>query len=153
MSPCTLSGKALPALLAAVSLSLLTAGPAMAAERSLAARATGNVEVLRGTIKPVAHSASGRAGVVAAGRGRRVLNLRSFRIDPGPRVRVYLVPRRARSDGAIPRDFKDLGALKGSRGNQRYEIPSSVDLRKYTSVVFWCVPFTQSLARADLRRA
>ncbi len=140
---------AVPALLAAVAVSLVTAGPAMAAERPLAAR---NIEVLRGTIKAVAHSASGRASVVAAGR-RRVLNLRSFRIDPGPRVRVYLVPRGARGDGQIPRDFKDLGALKGSRGNQRYTIPSSVDLRKYTSVVFWCVPFTQSLARADLRRA
>jgi len=81
------------------------------------------------------------------------LNLRDFRIDPGPRVRVYLVPRGARSDGQIPRDFKDLGALRGSRGNQSYAIPRPVDLRKYVSVVFWCVPFTQSLARADLRRA
>jgi hypothetical protein len=145
----TLSGPAAPALLAAVGLLLTTAGPAAAAERPLAAR---NVEVLRGTVKAVAHRASGRASVIATGR-RRALNLRSFRIDPGPRVRVYLVPRGARSDGAIPRDFKDIGALKGSRGNQRYEIPASVDLRKYTSVVFWCVPFTQSLARADLRRA
>jgi len=145
----TLPGRLLPALLAAVALQLLSAGPAMAADRPLAAR---SVEVLRGTVKPVAHRASGQASVVATGR-RRTLNLRSFRIAPGPRVRVYLVPRGARTDGAIPRDFKDIGALKGSRGNQRYEIPASVDLRRYTSVVFWCVPFTQSLARADLRRA
>lgn len=117
------------------------------------ARAGRNVEVLRGTIRPVAHSARGQASVVALGRGGRVLNLRSFRISPGPRVRVYLVPSGARSDGQIPRDHRDLGALRGSRGDQRYAIPASVDLRRYSSVVFWCVPFTQSLARADLRRS
>ena len=149
----TSPGVALRMLPAAVALLLLHAGPAVAAERSSTASAARNVEVLRGAIRPVAHRASGRASVVAVGRGRRVLKLRSFRMDPGPRVRVYLVPRGARSDGRIPRDFSDLGALKASRGNQRYAIPSSVDLRKYTSVVFWCVPFTQSLARADLRRA
>lgn len=130
---------------------LLAAGPAMAGAPPT--RAARNVEVLRGTVKPVGHSARGQASVVALGSGGRVLNLRSFRIAPGPRVRVYLVPRSARSDGQIPRDFVDLGALRGSRGNQRYTVPGSTDLRRYTSVVFWCVPFTQSLARADLRRA
>lgn len=147
------SFRVLTAPLAALAGLSLAAGSAPASERAPVAKAAQNVELLRGTIKPVAHSARGRASVVAVGGGRRVLNLRSFRIDPGPRVRVYLVPRGARSDAQIPRDFKDLGELKGSRGNQRYTIPSSVDLRKYTSVAFWCVPFTQNLARADLARA
>ncbi len=119
------------------------APPAMAA----------NVELLNGRVEPVGHSASGRAAVVSSSGGRRTLTLRSFRISPGPRVRVWLVPKRARGDGQIPRDRRDLGALKGSRGNQQYTIPASVDLRKYQSVVFWCVPFTQTLARADLRRS
>lgn len=113
----------------------------------------GNVELLGGTVRPVGHSAQGRAAVVAVGGGRRVLTLRHFKISPGPRVRVWLVPRGARGDGQVPRDRRDLGALKGSKGNQQYDIPRSVDLRKYTSVVFWCVPFTQTLARADLRRS
>lgn len=129
------------ALLAAAAL--WGAAPAMAA----------SVEVLNGRVVPVAHSASGRAAVVHVGGGRRVLTLRRFRISPGPRVRVWLVPRGVRGDGRIPRDRRDLGALKGSRGNQQYEIPRSVDLRRYQSVVFWCVPFTQALARADLRRS
>lgn len=109
-------------------------------------------EVLAGPVRPVGHDASGRAAVVATGGGRRVLTLRRFRLDPGPRVRVWLVPRSARGDGAIPRDKVDLGALKGSRGDQQYELPRSVDLRRYSSVILWCVPFTQTLARADLRR-
>ena len=122
---------------------------AMAAPSASAAR---SVEVLHGTVRPLAHSARGRAAVVVTG-GRRTMTLRSFRIDPGPRVRVWLVPRRASGDGQFARKHVDLGRLKGNRGNQRYSIPRSVDLRRFSSVVFWCVPFTQGLARADLSRS
>ncbi len=120
-------------------------------------------EVLNGPVRAVGHDAGGRAAVVISGATRadcrrptsrsctrRTLTLRDFEIDPGPRVRVWLVPRSARGDGQIPRDYKDLGRLKGNRGNQQYTIPGSVDLRRYRSVIFWCVPFTQTLARANL---
>jgi hypothetical protein len=50
----------------------------------------------------------------------------------------------------VRRDFEDLGALKGNRGNQQYAIAATVDLRRYRSVIFWCVPFTSTLARANL---
>jgi hypothetical protein len=121
-------------------LAVVPAADAMAAK---------NVELLHGKVRSVGHKASGRAAVVLT-KGRRVLTLRRFRIDPGPQVRVYLVPRSARTDRQIRRSHKDLGRLKGSRGNQQYRIPASVDLRRYRSVVFWCVPFTQVLARANL---
>ncbi|HEV2786847.1 MAG TPA: DM13 domain-containing protein [Solirubrobacteraceae bacterium] len=111
-----------------------------------------NVELLHGKVRAVGHSANGRAAVVLTG-GRRVLTLRRFRIDPGPNVRVWLVPRSARGDGQIPKDYEDLGRLKGNRGDQQYRIPARVDLRRYRSVIFWCVPFTQTLARADLVRS
>ena len=119
------------------------------AAQALAAR---NVELLHGTVRSGAHSASGRAAVVLTS-GRRVLTLRNFRIAAGPKVRVYLVPRSVRGDGDVRRDFKDLGALKGNRGNQQYSIPASVDLRRYRSVIFWCVPFTTTLARANLTKS
>lgn len=112
-----------------------------------------NVELLNGRVKPAGHSASGRAAVVQINGGQRVLTLRSFKIDPGPKVVVWLVRRSSRSESAIRRDYIYLGKLKGSKGNQSYKIPARVDLRKYQSVVFWCVPFTLSLARADLRRS
>jgi len=112
-----------------------------------------NVELLHGTVRAVGHDAAGRAAVVQVDGGRRVLTLRRFRIDPGPQVRVYLVPRSVRGDGAVRRDFKDLGRLKGNRGNQQYSIPASVDLRRYRSVIFWCVPFTSTLARANLTKS
>jgi hypothetical protein len=114
-----------------------------------AAPAATNVELLHGTVRSGAHSASGKAAVVLTS-GKRVLTLSDFRIAPGPKVRVYLVPRSAKGDGDVKRDYKDLGALKGSRGNQQYSIAGSVDLRRYRSVIFWCVPFTSTLARANL---
>ena len=112
-----------------------------------------NVELLHGKVRAVGHDAAGRAAVVRTSDGRRLLTLRSFRIDPGPQVRVWLVPRSARGDGQVDNDYRDLGKLKGNRGNQQYRIPRSVDLRRYTSVIFWCVPFTQTLARANLTRS
>ena len=131
-------------LLAVVALALVPATDGWAAKK--------NVELLHGNVRAVGHDASGRAAVVLTG-ARRVLTLRSFAIDPGPQVRVWLVPRSAKGDGQVPKDHKDLGRLKGNKGNQQYTIPAGVDLRRYTSVVFWCVPFTQTLARANLVRS
>ena len=133
-----------PIRLIALFVAVLAAAPAAHAA---------NVELLHGTVRAAGHDAAGRAAVVQVDGGRRVLTLRRFRIDPGPQVRVYLVPRSVRGDGAVRRDFKDLGRLKGNRGNQQYSIPASVDLRRYSSVIFWCVPFTQTLARANLTRS
>ena len=131
-------------------LMLVTAAlTGLLAAESSAAR---NVELLHGSVRSGSHTASGKAAVVLSAN-RRVLTLRDFRIDPGPKVRVYLVPRSVRGDGDVRRDFKDLGALKGNRGNQQYTIPASVDLRRYRSVIFWCVPFTSTLARANLTRS
>jgi len=132
----------------------LAAGLALAALAALPASGmAANVELLKGPVKAVGHDASGRAAVIQINGKRRVLTLRSFSIDPGPSVRVWLVPKSAKTDSAIPKSYKDLGKLKGNKGNQQYTIPSSVDLRRYSSVVFWCVPFTQALARADLTKS
>ena len=99
-------------------------------------------------MKPDSHSASGTARVVrlAAG-GRRLTLADGFEIDPGPQVRVYL----ATDEGG--ETFRDIGALKGSKGTQQYAIAEGVDLARYDTVVFWCVPFSQSLASAALEPA
>lgn len=107
-----------------------------------------NVELAAGSVESLAHSAEGRAAAVELARGGRRLTLRDFDIDPGPEVEVRLVPRGA-DEGTD--DHENLGGLKGSKGNQQYTIPKGVDLKRYATVVFWCVPFTQALARADLR--
>jgi len=144
-----MSAKLIPTFLG-LTLLLLVAAPAAMA---VPARASQSVELLHGTVRPLAHSARGRAAVVRRSDGSRVLTLSRFSIDPGPRVRVWLVPRAAKGDGQFRRSYVDLGRLKGSRGNQQYTIPRRTDLRRFNAVVFWCVPFTQGLARAALVRS
>ncbi len=107
-----------------------------------------NVVQLRGRVKPESHSASGTARVVElAGGGRRLTLSDGFEIDPGPQVRVYL------ATDAGGDTYEDVGALKGSKGTQQYAIDPGVDLGRYDTVVFWCVPFSQSLASAALTPA
>ena len=117
-------------------------------EQARPKRRHANVVQLTGAVRPRSHSASGTARVVklAAG-GRRLTLSEGFEIDPGPQVRVYL------ATDVAAKTFKDIGALKGSKGNQQYAIPASIDLARYDTVVFWCVPFTQSLASAALTTA
>ncbi len=108
----------------------------------------GNVVLLAGAVEPRSHTASGRARIVKLASGARKLTLSDgFRIDPGPKVRVYL------ATDATGATFKDLGTLKGSKGSQQYAVPPTTSLSRYDTVVFWCVPFSVSLASADLRPA
>jgi len=136
--------------------SLLIAASALAVAPVAEAMAA-RVELLNGQIRSgdSSHRASGRAAVVQIDGSKRVLTLKSFRIRPGGKVLLYLVPRSVRSNGAIGRrsNHRVLGTVKGSRGNAQFTIPRSVDLRRFNSVVFWCVPFTLSLGRADLNRS
>jgi len=107
-----------------------------------------NVVERSGAVEPQGHSARGTARVVRLATGGRRLTLSDgFEIDPGPQVRVYL------ATDAGGETFKDIAALKGSKGTQQYAIPAGVDLARYDTVVFWCVPFSQSLASAALRPA
>ncbi len=112
------------------------------------------VELLKGTVRDGdrSHPAAGRAAVIRTDSAKRLLTVRKLSIRPAGAVRVYLVPRKVRGS-RIGSDFKDLGRLKGNKGNQKYTIPRSVDLRRYNTVIFWCVPFTQTLGRADLKRS
>ena len=109
-----------------------------------------NVLLARGRVEPVAHSASGMATTVRRARGCNVLTLTSFEVDNGPDLRVYLVAGAARDESEV-KDFKDLGALKGNRGDQQYKLPRGLDLDRYSTVVIWCRAFSVNFARAALR--
>ena len=122
--------------------------PQTEAKAAAPRRPRSNVVELAGPVRPQSHSASGKARVVKLAAGGRKLTLSDgFRIDPGPKVRVYL----ATDPGGTT--FKDLGELKGSKGSQQYKIPADTKLSRYDTVVFWCVPFSVSLASAELRPA
>lgn len=108
-----------------------------------------NALLARGRFESLAHPARGIATTVDRAKGGNVLTLTSFEVDNGPDLRVYLVAGPARNEGQV-KDYKDLGALKGNKGDQQYDIPRDVDLRRYDTVVVWCVPFTTRIAQASL---
>jgi hypothetical protein len=121
-----------------------TAGPSPAK----AAPERRNIVEHVGAVRPASHSAGGTARVVKLAAGGRRLTLSDgFEIDPGPKVRVYLATDESGTT------YRSLGDLKGSRGDQQYEIPANVSLTRYDTVVFWCVPFSVALATAQLEAA
>jgi len=123
-------------------------GDPLAPQPEPAERRRQNVVELSGPVTPQSHSAAGTARVVRLATGGRRLTLSDgFEIDPGPQVRVYL------ATDAGGESFEDIGALKGSKGTQQYVVPADVDLSRHDTVVFWCVPFSQSLASAQLTPA
>ena len=84
-----------------------------------------------GAFEPVAHSAPGTATAIRTAAGARVLTLTNFEVSNGPDLRVYLVAGPARDESEVD-EFKDLGALKGNKGNQQYDLPRGLDLDRYT---------------------
>jgi hypothetical protein len=105
--------------------------------------------VARGTFEPVAHSAAGTATAIQIAGGKRVLTLTNFDVANGPDLRVYLVAGPARDESEV-NDFEDLGALKGNKGNQQYDLPRELDLERFATVVIWCRAFSVNFARAPL---
>jgi Electron transfer DM13 len=90
-----------------------------------------------------AHDTTGTAQVLARPDGTRVLTLTDFATDPGPDLRVYLVP----GDGSDVDGAVDVGALKGNVGNQQYDVPAETDAG---AVVIWCRAFSVSFGTAVL---
>jgi hypothetical protein len=109
-----------------------------------------NVRLRIGRFESVRHPATGVATAIRLARGGRVLTLTDFEVDNGPDLRLYLVAGPARSEDEV-RDFVDLGALKGNRGNQQYRLPAGLDLDRYSTAVVWCRAFSVLFARAPTR--
>jgi hypothetical protein len=102
-----------------------------------------------GSFEAVAHHARGTARVIRTPEGR-VLTLTGFEVSNGPDLRVYVVAGPARSEDEVG-DFEDLGALKGNKGNQQYDLPKGIDLDRPHTVVIWCRAFSVNFARAPLQ--
>jgi hypothetical protein len=75
-----------------------------------------------------------------------------FKVGPGPKYHVYLVPKEQVRSSADVVDtmFVDLGRLRAFEGSQKYDIPGGVDLSQFQSVVIWCEQFSVLISPADL---
>ena len=108
--------------------------------------------LLSGAFHAVAHETRGTATVHALAGGKRVLRLSDFMTSNGPDVRVYLVAAADASDNDTVKNagFVELGKLKGTEGDQNYDVPQGVDLDKYRAVTIWCARFGVNFATAPL---
>ena len=109
------------------------------------------VTLVSGEFMSRSHETSGRVLVLNDGSEQRFLRFEDFRTDNGPDVNVWLssAPPDAPARDFLD-DWVDLGDMKGNVGAQNYEIPPSVDLDHYSTVVIWCVRFSVAFGVAGL---
>ncbi len=120
-----------------------------------AATPAGPTALVQGRLHSNAHETVGTAAVLDLGGGRRVLRLTGFRTSNGPDVRVVLVAAADVPDNVTaPRaGYVELGRLTGTRGDQNYEVPASLDLANYRTVTIWCERFDVNFGSAPLAGA
>jgi hypothetical protein len=95
------------------------------------------------------HKGSGTARIVEQG-GVRYLRLEDFEVTNGPDLFVYLSESTTPGNSLESIDrYINLGPLKGSAGNQTYEIPET--LRGYDTAVIWCQKFGVLFSYAVMR--
>jgi hypothetical protein len=126
---------------------VMAAAPAAVESASGSAKPR-NVQLAVGRFRSHEHETNGTAKVVRLADGRRFLTLTRFATSAGPDLRVRLVPGDT-SDGGASGSI-DLGALKGNRGDQQYELPRRATLAGRT-VVIWCRAFSAPFGSAPLR--
>jgi Electron transfer DM13 len=115
---------------------------------------SGGAVLLSGEFRSLAHETVGTATVHDLG-GRKILRLSQFSTSNGPDVRVFLVAANdAPDDETVTRaGYVELGKLKGTQGDQNYDIPAGVDLDKYRAVSIWCHRFSVNFGVAALTPA
>jgi hypothetical protein len=100
-------------------------------------------KLAHGEFSGIEHSTTGSATVLHLPDDSRVVTLTDFDTHPGPDLRVYLTPQPSDDvSGGV-----DLGALKGNRGDQQYEVPEGAPVG---AVVIWCRAFSVGFGVAEL---
>lgn len=109
-------------------------------------------ELSRGDFVTQEHPTRGVARLIELRDGSRVVRIEGFSTRNGPDLVVMLSAETAGGDwfkyeGAtsIP-----LGELKGTDGDQNYDIPADADLSGIRSVVIWCDRFNVSFGSAPV---
>ncbi len=105
-----------------------------------------------GNFHGVAHETMGTATVYRLADGKRVLRFTGFTTSNGPDVQVYLgkAPDASDNETVTNAGFFHVGALKGTEGDQNYELPDELSLDEYHSVTIWCRRFGVNFATAPL---
>jgi len=111
---------------------------------------TGGRVIARGQLAVVdsVHKGSGPVEIAEVG-GKKVVRFLDVAIQNGPDLHVYL----GRGSGGAYDGARDLyiGALKATNGTFSYDLPASVNLGDYKSVIVWCRAFFTLFTYADLK--
>lgn len=97
------------------------------------------------------HATTGTASILELPDGSRYVRLEGFSTSDGPDVQVWVTDQQAGGDDWGKYDdgrYVELGALKGTDGNQNYEVPADADLSGLASVVIWCDRFNVAFGSA-----
>jgi hypothetical protein len=126
----------------------------VAAQTDVAGATSESGVLLSGQLRSLAHETVGTAAVHDLG-GRRILRLTGFSTSNGPDVRVFLVAANDAADNetVTKAGYVELGKLKGTQGDQNYDIPAGLDLEKYRAVTIWCHRFNVNFGTAPLTPA
>jgi hypothetical protein len=129
--------------------------PVAAAQTSPSGGDEATALLLSGEFKSIAHETKGSASIYRLTDGKLALRLADFSTSNGPDVRVYLVAAPDASDDETVKKagFVELGKLKGTDGNQNYDVPADLDLSKYRAVTIWCRRFSVNFGTAPLTPA
>lgn len=97
------------------------------------------------------HKGSGTALLYRMPDGSHVVRFEDFEVTNGPALVVLMASAiDPKSAAEVERSYIKLGKLKGNKGNQNYEIPASVNVGLYRSVVIWCDLFDVLFSPATL---
>ena len=144
----------LAATLSLIALSFGWQAPASAQESAMHGNEVKTLET--GTFHGNVHHTSGRATIYQEADGKLVLRLTNFKTSNGPDVHVVLITAKDAADDAnfLKSDTArlELGKLKGTEGDQNYEIPAGTDLAKYQTVSIYCVRFNANFGAAPLEK-
>ncbi len=91
--------------------------------------ATGPVKLKSGNFVTIAKTTTGWAEITSTFEGP-ILQLKSFRTEPGPGLYLYLVENNI-ADGY------EVAKLASREGNQQYDLPADLDLNKYRLVAIY----------------
>jgi hypothetical protein len=88
---------------------------------------------------------TGRATIYRTREGKQYLRLSDFSTFNGPDVHVLLAnsldPTLKEEIVKGTFDTIELGPLKGNQGDQSYDLPASMDLKKYDAIAIYCERF------------
>jgi len=94
------------------------------------------------------HNGKGQVQLLQVG-SQRFVRFESVAITNAPDIHIYL----SKDAGGryVEANTVYLGPMKATNGSFNYDVPASVDVSQYKSVVVWCRAFTTLITWADLR--